>query len=197
VLSLFSPFSPSVLHNSPLSFVDFLVVVGLTVGLGFGLDGLRFVRGLGFWSRRTSVCSWVWVLVSAAIWASVCRGWVCRVVSVPIWVWVDLGVGFAMGMGLPWVGFAVGWVCRGYGFAVGLGLPWVGFAVGMGLPWVWVCRGLGLPCLGSPWVCRAWVRHGFAVGLGFAVGMGLPWVLGEHNEEENRNEEREKKVKIK
>jgi hypothetical protein len=24
------------------------------------------------------------------------------------------------------------------------------------------------------------------------VGLGLPWVLGEHSEEENRNEEREK-----
>jgi hypothetical protein len=36
------------------------------------------------------------------------------------------------------------------------------------------------------------------------MGLGLPWVLGEHSEEENRNEEREKrneerekKVKIK
>ena len=43
------------------------------------------------------------------------------------------------------------------------------------------------------------------VGLGFCFGaVGLPWVLGEHSEEENRNEEREKrneerekKVKIK
>jgi hypothetical protein len=54
VLSLFSPFSPSVLYSSPLSFVDFLVVVGLMVGLGFGLGGLGFVRGFGFWSRRRS-----------------------------------------------------------------------------------------------------------------------------------------------
>ncbi len=52
---------------------------------------------------------------------------------------------------------------------------------------------MSLPCLGSPWVCRAWVRRGFAVGLGFAVGMGLPCVLGEHSEEENINEEREKR----
>ena len=36
------------------------------------------------------------------------------------------------------------------------------------------------------------VGCGFAVGLGlFAVG--LPWVLGEHSEEENKNEEREKR----
>ena len=51
-------------------------------------------------------------------------------------------------------------------------------------------------------------QHGvilLGVGLGFCFGaVGLPWVLGEHSEEENRNEEREKrnekrakKVKIK
>ena len=32
---------------------------------------------------------------------------------------------------------------------------------------------------------------------GFVVGLGLPWVLGEYSEEEKRNEEKEKKVKIK
>ena len=154
MLSLFSPFSPSilrssplsyVLHSSPLSFVDFLVVVGLTVGLGFGLGELQFVRGFGFWSRRRSGLRFA-VL-------SLCRS----------------GCGLISG----WA-----WVCRAWarrGFAV------PGFAV-------------GLLCLSSPGVCHgSWVCHGF----GLAVGMGLPWVLGEHSEEENRNEEREKKVKIK
>ena len=59
--------------------------------------------------------------------------------------------------------------------------------------------GVGSSSRGSP-VCR-----GFEVGLGFwisarwwAVGLGLfavglPWVLGEHSEEENKNEEREKR----
>uniref|UniRef100_A0A2N9HPB1 Transmembrane protein n=1 Tax=Fagus sylvatica TaxID=28930 RepID=A0A2N9HPB1_FAGSY len=163
VLSLFSPFSPSilhssplsyVLHSSPLSFVDFLVVVGLTVGLGFGLGGLRFVRGFGFWSRRRS------------------------------------GLRFAVG------GFAVLSLCRsgcavGLGFAVGLGLPWVGFAVGVGVVVVgcvlvsawWWSRGCGCGCGGcfglgvvvEPWV---WVwlwwlfwsrRGGGAVGVGVVV----------------------------
>ncbi len=70
------------------------------MGLGFGLGGLRFVRGFGFWSRRRS------------------------------------GLRFAVG-----------------GFAVGLGLPWVGFAVGVGVVVVvvlvsawWWSRGCGCGC---------------------------------------------------
>ena len=55
--------------------------------------------------------------------------------------------------------------------------------VGLGLSWV-------LPI----WVCRGSCRFGFAVGLG---SWTVEWVTGVENEEEKRNEEREKKVKIK
>jgi hypothetical protein len=45
--------------------------------------------------------------------------------------------------------------------------------------------GVGLHPVGLRWV------------LGFGVAVGLPWVLGEHSkeEEENKNEERKKKLK--
>jgi hypothetical protein len=53
--------------------------------------------------------------------------------------------------------------------------------------------GFGLGVVVELWVLGlAWALH--PMGLGFAVD--LPWVLGEHNEEEKRNEEK-KKVKIK
>ena len=91
--------------SSPLSFVDFLVVVGLIFwwwlgwqwawvdgGLGF-VRGFRFrfVRGFRFWSRRRSGLRFA------------------------------VG-GFAVLYGLPWLGWA--WVCRdwaGRGFAMGMG----------------------------------------------------------------------------
>jgi hypothetical protein len=79
---------------------------GLFVGLGFGLGG---------------------------VWALVCRGWVFRVVSVPIWcglisgwAWVDLGLpargDFARG-GLRFLP-----QCRS-----GLISAWVDLSVGVGL----------------------------------------------------------------
>jgi hypothetical protein len=76
--------------------------------------------------------------------------------------------------------------------AFGLTVAWV-----LGVGGIWVHDGLG---------SRGWdflVAFGLTVAWvlvsawwwsrGFAVGLGLPWVLGEHREEENRNEEREKK----
>uniref|UniRef100_A0A2N9GSL5 Uncharacterized protein n=1 Tax=Fagus sylvatica TaxID=28930 RepID=A0A2N9GSL5_FAGSY len=48
----------------------------------------------------------------------------------------------------------------------------------MGLPSVWVCCAWWVHREGSPWVCRAWARRGFAVP-GLAVGLpclGSPWV---------------------
>jgi hypothetical protein len=82
----------------------------------------------------------------------------------------------------------------------------VDFLVAFGLT---VGLGFGLGVVVEPWVCRgSWVLGSWrsrgswvldlgevAMGLGFVLG--LLWVLGEHSEEEKRNEEREKKVKIK
>jgi hypothetical protein len=154
VLSLFSPFSPSILHNSaisyvlhssPLSFVDFLVVVGLTVGLGFGLGGLRFVRGFGFWSRRRSGLRFA---VGGFAVLSLCRS------------------GCAVGLGC-------GWVCRGSWVCCGLGLPWVW----VWLWWVafWSRRGGGAVGVGvvvvvvlvSAW----WWSRGCGCGCGVAGGL--------------------------
>ena len=75
------------------------------------------------------------------------------------------GLGFSGGV---WVDSELGFWSRRGGGAVGLGF------------------GVGSSSRGSP-VCR-----GFVVGLGLFV-VGLPWVLGEHSEEENKNEEREKR----
>uniref|UniRef100_A0A2N9FVY8 LysM domain-containing protein n=1 Tax=Fagus sylvatica TaxID=28930 RepID=A0A2N9FVY8_FAGSY len=143
VLSLFSPFSPSilhssplsyVLHSSPLSFVDFLVVVGLTVGLGFGLGGLRFVRGFGFWSRRRSGLRFA---VGGFAVLSLCRS------------------GCAVGLGCGWV-CRGSWVCRGCGCGCG------GLRFGLGVvvePWVWVWL----------WWLFWSRRGGGAVGVGVVV----------------------------
>ena len=84
MLSLFSPFSSSVLHSSPLSFVDFLGVIRLTVGLGIGLGRLRFVRGFGFWSRRRSGLQFA---PGGLGFLSRCRSR-CGLISG--WAWVDL-----------------------------------------------------------------------------------------------------------
>ena len=77
----------------------------------------------------------------------------------------------------------------GFGLFVGLGFG-LGGDLGFGLPWVGLpcCRGYGLAFgLTVAWVLVSawWWSRGFAVGL------------REHSEEENRNEEREKKDKIK
>uniref|UniRef100_A0A2N9IDE3 Uncharacterized protein n=1 Tax=Fagus sylvatica TaxID=28930 RepID=A0A2N9IDE3_FAGSY len=81
------------------------------MGLGFGLGGLRFVRGFGFWSRRRSGLRFA---PGGLRFLSRCRSG-CGLISG--WAWVDLGLpaqgDFARG--------GLGFLSRCHGFAVGLG----------------------------------------------------------------------------
>ena len=164
MLSLFSPFSPSVLHSSPLSyvlhssplsFVDFLVVVGLTVGLGFGLGGFRFVRGFGFCSRRRSGLQFA---VGGFAVLSLCRSG-CGLIS----------------------GFQRGDFARG-------GLRFLPRCrSGLISAWAWDCDpGMGLPCLGSPWVCCGY-------GLPWVLGEHNEENRNEEREKRNEEREKKLK----
>ena len=98
---------------------------------------------------------------------------------------LTVGLGFGLDVVVePWV-LGLAWALHPVGHRFAVGLRWVlGFGSRRG-GGSWVCRGFAV---GLRFVCRGF---GF-VCRGVAVGLGLPWVLGEHSEEENKNEEREK-----
>ncbi len=64
-------------------------------------------------------------MVLAAIWASVCSGSAWVFVALPIWVWVDFGVGVGLRSERGWIsGFQHGVILLevGFGFCLGADL---------------------------------------------------------------------------